>query len=68
LLIHAKAVHPVPRRLGLVLRLSVVAAAQAPAPVRTIIATTHERPVVRIDNLNDPYWVTLLVAARRVKP
>jgi gamma-D-glutamyl-L-lysine dipeptidyl-peptidase len=33
-----------------------------------INATTHERPVVRIDNLNDPYWVKLLVAARRVKP
>jgi hypothetical protein len=33
-----------------------------------INATTDERPVVRIDNLNDPYRVTLLVAARRVKP
>jgi gamma-D-glutamyl-L-lysine dipeptidyl-peptidase len=33
-----------------------------------INATTHERPVVRIDNLDDPYWAKLLVAARRVKP
>jgi cell wall-associated NlpC family hydrolase len=33
-----------------------------------INATTHERPVVRIDNLDDPYWVKLLVAARRIKP
>jgi cell wall-associated NlpC family hydrolase len=32
-----------------------------------INATTHEHPVVRIDNLNDPYWTKLLVAARRVK-
>jgi hypothetical protein len=32
-----------------------------------INATTHERPVVRIDNVDDPYWVKLLVAARRVK-
>jgi hypothetical protein len=30
-------------------------------------ATTHERSVVRFDNLNDPYWTKLLVAARRVK-
>ena len=33
-----------------------------------INATTHERPMVRIDNLGDPYWTRLLVAARRVKP
>ncbi len=33
-----------------------------------INATTHERPVVRIDNLDDPYWTRLLVAARRIKP
>lgn len=33
-----------------------------------INATTHERPMVRIDNLNEPYWTRLLVAARRVKP
>lgn len=32
-----------------------------------INATTHERPMVRIDDLNDPYWTKLLVAARRVK-
>ncbi len=33
-----------------------------------INATTHERPVVRIDNVDDPYWTKLLVAARRIKP
>lgn len=33
-----------------------------------INATTHETPMVRIDNLNDPHWAKLLVAARRVKP
>ena len=33
-----------------------------------INATTHERPVVRIDNVDDPYWTRLLVAARRIKP
>lgn len=33
-----------------------------------INATTHETPMVRIDNLNDPYWAKLLVAARRTKP
>lgn len=33
-----------------------------------INSTTHERPVVRIDNLNEPYWTKLLVAARRIKP
>ncbi len=32
-----------------------------------IDATTHETPMVRIDDLNDPYWTELLVAARRVK-
>lgn len=33
-----------------------------------INATTHETPMVRIDNLNEPYWTKLLVAARRLKP
>lgn len=33
-----------------------------------INATTHERPMVRIDTVSDPYWTRLLVAARRVKP
>jgi cell wall-associated NlpC family hydrolase len=33
-----------------------------------INATTHERPMVRIDSITDPYWARLLVAARRVKP
>jgi SH3-like domain-containing protein len=32
-----------------------------------INATTHETPMVRIDNLDDPYWTRLLVAMRRVK-
>lgn len=32
-----------------------------------INATTHETPMVRIDNLNDAYWTRLFVAARRVK-
>ena len=32
-----------------------------------ISATTHETPMVRIDDVNDPHWSTLLVAARRVK-
>jgi cell wall-associated NlpC family hydrolase len=32
-----------------------------------INATTHETPMVRIDNLNEPYWTKLLVAARRLK-
>jgi hypothetical protein len=32
-----------------------------------INATTHLTPMVRIDDLNDPYWTKLLVAARRVK-
>ena len=32
-----------------------------------INATTHLTPMVRIDNLNDPYWTRLLVAIRRVK-
>jgi gamma-D-glutamyl-L-lysine dipeptidyl-peptidase len=32
-----------------------------------INATTHETPTVRIDNLDDPHWSRLLVAARRVK-
>ncbi len=33
-----------------------------------IDATTHSKPMVQIDNLNDPYWTRLLVAMRRVKP
>ena len=32
-----------------------------------ISATTHVTPMIRIDDLNDPYWTKLLVAARRVK-
>jgi gamma-D-glutamyl-L-lysine dipeptidyl-peptidase len=32
-----------------------------------INATTHETPMVRIDNLNDAYWTKLFVAARRVR-
>jgi len=32
-----------------------------------IDATTHETPMVRIDDLNEPYWTRLLVAMRRVK-
>lgn len=32
-----------------------------------INATTHLTPMVRIDELDDPYWVRLLVAIRRVK-
>jgi len=32
-----------------------------------IDATTHETPMVRIDDLNDAHWTKLLVAARRVK-
>jgi len=32
-----------------------------------ISATTHETPMVRIDDLSDPYWTRLLVAQRRVK-
>ncbi len=32
-----------------------------------INATTHERPVLQIGPLNDPYWTRLLVAQRRVK-
>ena len=34
---------------------------------RFINATTHETPMVRIDDLNDPYWTKLLVAMRRLK-
>jgi cell wall-associated NlpC family hydrolase len=34
---------------------------------RFINATTHETPMVRIDDLNDPYWTKILVAMRRVK-
>ena len=32
-----------------------------------ISATTHETPMVRIDDLTDPYWAHLLVAQRRAK-
>jgi len=32
-----------------------------------INATTHETPMVRIDNLNEAYWTKLFVGARRVK-
>ena len=32
-----------------------------------IDSTTHETPMVRIDDLNAPYWTKLLVAARRLK-
>jgi cell wall-associated NlpC family hydrolase len=32
-----------------------------------ISATTYQTPTVRIDDLNDPHWQRLLVAARRVK-
>ena len=32
-----------------------------------ISATTHETPMVRIDDLTDPFWAKLLVAQRRVK-
>jgi hypothetical protein len=32
-----------------------------------IDATTHETPMVRIDDLNDPHWSQLLVAMRRLK-
>jgi SH3-like domain-containing protein len=32
-----------------------------------INATTHEKPIVQICPLGDPYWTKLLVAARRLK-
>ena len=32
-----------------------------------INATTHETPMVRVDNLDEPYWTELLVAMRRLK-
>jgi hypothetical protein len=32
-----------------------------------INATTHRKPMVRIDDLNEPYWTELLVAIRRLK-
>jgi SH3-like domain-containing protein len=32
-----------------------------------ISATTHERPMVRIDRLEDDYWAKLFVATRRLK-
>jgi len=32
-----------------------------------INATTHQTPMVRIDDLNEPHWTKLLVACRRVK-
>ena len=34
---------------------------------RFISATTHETPMVRIDDLNEPHWTEILVAMRRVK-
>ena len=33
-----------------------------------IDSTAHETPMVRVDNLAEPYWTKLFVAARRVKP
>jgi hypothetical protein len=32
-----------------------------------INATTHDRPVVQISDLGDPYWTKLFIAARRLK-
>lgn len=32
-----------------------------------INATTHEKPMVRIDSLDEPYWTRIFVAARRLK-
>jgi cell wall-associated NlpC family hydrolase len=32
-----------------------------------IDATTYQTPMIRVDDLNDPHWTKLLVAARRVK-
>ncbi|HKW97758.1 MAG TPA: C40 family peptidase [Bryobacteraceae bacterium] len=32
-----------------------------------INATTHERPVVQISDLADPYWAKLYITARRIK-
>jgi len=32
-----------------------------------INATTHERPVIQISDLSDPYWAKLFIGARRVK-
>jgi hypothetical protein len=32
-----------------------------------INATTHERPIIQISELSDPYWAKLFIAARRVK-
>ena len=32
-----------------------------------INATTYQTPMVRIDDLNEPHWTKLLVAARRIK-
>jgi cell wall-associated NlpC family hydrolase len=34
---------------------------------RFVNATTHERPMVRIDDLEDAHWKQLLVACRRPK-
>jgi SH3-like domain-containing protein len=34
---------------------------------RFINATTHEKPMIRIDDLNDEHWSGILVAMRRVK-
>jgi cell wall-associated NlpC family hydrolase len=33
-----------------------------------ISATAHERPMVRIDRLDDPHWAKSFVGARRVRP
>lgn len=32
-----------------------------------ISATTHDKPAIRIDRLDEPYWSQLFVAARRLK-
>jgi cell wall-associated NlpC family hydrolase len=34
---------------------------------RFINATTHERPVVQISDLADPYWTKRFLTARRIK-
>jgi cell wall-associated NlpC family hydrolase len=32
-----------------------------------INATTHERPIVQISDLADPYWAKRFLTARRIK-
>jgi len=32
-----------------------------------ISATTHERPMIQLSELDDPYWKKLFITARRVK-